>query len=136
MNGLNIRVIGSSFIRSTKVRINAIINADRLIGKWIFCKILNGPKPKFLAVKDSGLDTYQIEDSTNAKVANKFVDIVLVNCEGGDDEKTQCGEQGIQGYPTIILLDSSGKKVEEYTGSRETATIRTYLDGKISKLTT
>ena len=56
LKGLNINVIGSSFIRSTKVTINAIINADRLIGKWIFCNILKGPKPKFFAVssKDSG----------------------------------------------------------------------------------
>ena len=42
--------MGSSFIRSIKVTIKAVINANLFIGKWIFLKSLKGPKPKLLAV--------------------------------------------------------------------------------------
>ena len=46
---------------------------------------------------------------------NEKVELVMVNCEGSDEEKALAKANNVQAYPTVVL-DNNGKKEELESG--------------------
>jgi thioredoxin-like negative regulator of GroEL len=48
-----------------------------------------------------------------------------------DKNRQVVQKYGVKGFPTVLFLDASGRKVDEFVGAQDAATIK----GKLAKLT-
>ena len=58
--------------------------------------------------------------------------IVPIKLEGtnNDEGRRAADTLGVNSYPTIVLLDENGKKIEDYTGQREKRALLDYCNSK------
>lgn len=69
------------------------------------------------------------EDLARKTVGNTDITIAEVDCTS-EASKELCTQEGVEGYPTMILY-KDGEKVEEYNGSRELDALYTFVTGHI-----
>lgn len=58
------------------------------------------------------------------------VKLGAVNC---DEEKSLCGDYGIQGFPTLKWFGKNKQKPQDYQGGREAAAIQEFAMGHWAK---
>jgi thiol:disulfide interchange protein len=61
--------------------------------------------------------------------SNSPIEVVDLQCDLNEENEQKCKDLGVQGYPTVILIDSNGKK-EEYSGPRTVESLVNFANKK------
>lgn len=69
------------------------------------------------------------EFETKMKTSHPNIEVINLQCDLNEENEKKCKELDVEGFPTVLFIDSNGTK-KEYRGPRTIESLVDFANGK------